>query len=137
MKLQISLLVMIAVLSAYIYLRRREDEEALPLLGVTSMLKRVWKNKWRKVNPEAAYPKTWAKFAVWIEALSLWQNVVGGDPKYYPKKNYDVEAWAVDYHKKKADEEKEKKERERKAEEERKANDVCEWVEKNRGKYMR
>lgn len=149
MKLQLGILVVIAVLSAYIYYTKDGEGGGEQLLGFSSSIKahreKAQKNlddakeAWKKVYGSKNLPVKDSTLLLWHIYLKQWQEVYR--TKGYPSSDkVDLFKWKIDYDKKKkAAEEKAKKDRasreakakkDKAAREEaaRKAKDVCEWV---------
>ena len=147
MKLQLSILVVIAVLSAYIYYTKNGEGGGEQLLGNIFAKMRQTQNlelddakkAWKKVYGSKNLPVKDSTLLLWHIYLKQWQEVYR--TKEYPSPaKVDLFKWKIDYDKKKkAAEEKAKKDkaaREAKAKKDkaareeaaRKAKDVCEWV---------
>ena len=90
MKLQVSLVVIIAALSAYIYLTRGPDNNYGQLLGASS----TWERHWRNAKGNTNYPSH-GIFKQWIGALASWHHVHGQGT--YPPKEIDLRKWKVAY----------------------------------------
>lgn len=148
MKLQLSILVVIAVLSAYIYYTKNGEGGGEQLLGFNAFerfakAKDDAKKAWKKVYGSKNLPVKTSTLLLWHTYLEQWQKVYR--TKEYPSPaKVDLFKWKIDYDKqKKAAEEKAKKDkaaREAKAKKDkeareeaaRKAKDVCEWVKRRK-----
>ncbi len=94
MKLQLSLVVVIAVLMAYIYWTRDWEERGGDelLLGASARQVKNWKALWRKAYPGKAYPRKDSKLGEWKGALDIWKELYGKDKFPHPKLDL-IETW--------------------------------------------
>ncbi len=93
MKLQLSLVVAIAVLLAYIYHTRDEQDVGVQLLGLSTYQRKVAdaKNKWKQLHGKTKEPAT-VNLLKWVDKYYKYREL----HNRIPSTKLDLTQWAID-----------------------------------------